>query len=237
MKLAVFDIDGTLTNTNSVDDICFVQAFADAHAIREFDTDWAGYPHTTDSGITEHVFQSRFGRAPEAEELTTLQQCFMDLMKQQCALDASLFAEIEGARNAFDSLRQEANWAVAIATGCWRESALLKLRAVGIDIDDVPAGFAEDGLSREEIVQTAVSKSLAHYRQKRFEKIVSIGDGIWDVRTAARLEIPFLGVGSEDHEAILHQAGATHVIKDFTNLKRVIQSLNDAEIPRSKTQG
>jgi phosphoglycolate phosphatase-like HAD superfamily hydrolase len=114
---------------------------------------------------------------------------------------------------------------------------LLKLRAVGIDIDDVPAGFAEDGLSREEIVWTAISKSLAHYRQKRFEKIVSIGDGIWDVRAAARLELPFLGVGSEDRASILHQAGATHVIKDFTNLQRVIQSLNDAEIPRSKTQG
>ena len=40
MKLAIFDVDGTLTRTNEVDEICFVQAFAEAHAITGVDTDW-----------------------------------------------------------------------------------------------------------------------------------------------------------------------------------------------------
>jgi len=40
MNLAIFDIDGTLTETNAVDEICFVQAFADAHAITEINTNW-----------------------------------------------------------------------------------------------------------------------------------------------------------------------------------------------------
>lgn len=34
MKLAIFDIDGTLTETNAVD-VCFVQAFVEAHSIAQ----------------------------------------------------------------------------------------------------------------------------------------------------------------------------------------------------------
>ena len=76
MKLAIFDIDGTLTNTNSVDDGCFVKALADSHAISGINTNWATYTHTTDSGITQQVFQERFGRNPEERELEKLKSFF-----------------------------------------------------------------------------------------------------------------------------------------------------------------
>jgi beta-phosphoglucomutase-like phosphatase (HAD superfamily) len=35
MKLAIFDIDGTLTNTNRLDDECFVEALAEARQAAE----------------------------------------------------------------------------------------------------------------------------------------------------------------------------------------------------------
>ena len=83
MKLAIFDIDGTLTNTNGVDDECFVKALAEAHAITEIDTDWATYPHTTDSGITLHIFQEKFGRHPEETELGKFKGCFVNMLGVQ----------------------------------------------------------------------------------------------------------------------------------------------------------
>lgn len=64
MNLAIFDIDGTLTATNEVDDICFVQALADAHRIAGISTNWAEYRHTTASGIFEQIFEERLGRTP-----------------------------------------------------------------------------------------------------------------------------------------------------------------------------
>lgn len=70
VKLAIFDIDGTLTNTNCVDNDCFVKALSEAHAITEINTDWATYPNTTDSGITLQIFQETFGHDPEDPELT-----------------------------------------------------------------------------------------------------------------------------------------------------------------------
>ena len=231
MKLAIFDIDGTLTNTNSVDNECFVKALAEAHAITEINTDWATYPHTTDSGITLHVFQEKFGRNPEKNELGKFKRCFVNMLSEQYRSNSSSFAEIPGASIALNLLKRESDWVVAIATGCWRESALLKLKAAKIDIDGIPAAYAEDGLSRETILQAAVSQSLEQYRLSSFGKIVSIGDGLWDVRTARRLNFAFLGVGCGESAAILRQAGAKHVIEDFADYGRLARSLNEAEIP------
>ena len=231
MKLALFDIDGTLTNTNGVDNECFVKALTEAHAFTEIDTDWAAYPHTTDSGITLHIFQEKLGRNPEEAELAKFQCCFVNMLKEQYKSNSSSFAEIAGAAIALNQLQRESDWAVAIATGCWRESALLKLRAAKIDIDGIPAAYAEDGLSREEILQVAVSQALEQSRLSSFEKIVSIGDGLWDVRTARRLDFTFIGVGCGESAAMLHQAGAKHVIEDFADYGQFVRFLNEAEVP------
>ena len=97
MKLAVFDIDGTLTGTNDVDSVCFVRAFAIAHAVTEINTNWAEYPHTTDSGITQHIFQERRGYDPDSMEVSKLVQCFVGLLEEQYLTDPAGFMEIPGA--------------------------------------------------------------------------------------------------------------------------------------------
>lgn len=234
MKLAIFDIDGTLTNTNSVDNECFLKALSEAHAITGINTDWATYPHTTDSGITLQIFQEKFGRDPEDAELDKFKSCFVNMLIEQYESNSSSFTEIAGASVALSRLKRESDWAVAIATGCWRESALLKLRAAQIDIDGIPAAFAEDGLSREEILQSAVSQSLEQHRLSSFARTVSIGDGLWDVRTARLLNFAFLGVAGGERAAILDRAGAKHVIEDFADYCRLLTFLNEAEIPRAE---
>jgi len=231
MKLAIFDIDGTLTNTNNVDDECFIEALAESQGITQINTNWAAYAHTTDSGITLQIFQEKFGRTPETTELSRFKSCFVKKLSQQYQSNSSRFAEIVGATGALNRLQREADWAVAIATGCWCESALLKLTVAAIDIDGIPAAYAEDGLSREEILEAAVARSLRKHALDRFEKIVSIGDGVWDVRAARRLNFAFLGVTSGESYTKLQQMGAKHLIEDFSDYNRLIELLNEAEVP------
>lgn len=232
MKLAIFDIDGTLTDTNSVDSQCFVEALAEAHNITQVTTDWSAYPHTTDSGITLHIFQEKFGRAPLAGELTAFKRCFVRLLEAQYTSASAKFSEITGAARVFETMKREPDWAVAIATGCWRASAVLKLKAAGIEIEEIPAAYAEDGLSREEILKTALAKALKQRGRQSFEKIVSIGDGLWDVRAARRLSFAFLGVGFGDDETELRRAGASHVVRDFSDYRQFIECLNEATVPQ-----
>jgi len=51
MNLVLFDVDGTLTLTNEVDNRCYLCALGEALGGAGFDTDWTKYPHVTDSGI------------------------------------------------------------------------------------------------------------------------------------------------------------------------------------------
>lgn len=184
MNLAIFDIDGTLTETDHVDDICFLQALADAHGITDVSTDWAGYPHTTDSAILSYVFQEHLNRPPDQSKLQKFKACFVSLLDDYRARDSSLFAEIAGAASMLRRLNQEPEWRVAIASGGWCVSATLKLSVAGIDVNEFPAAFADDGFSREEILQSAVLKSQERYQQSRFDRVVSVGDGLWEIGRA-----------------------------------------------------
>lgn len=231
MNLAIFDIDGTLTETDHVDDICFLQALADAHGMTEVSNDWGGYPHTTDSAILSYVFQERLKRPPEQSELESFKTCFVSLLEDHRAKDSSLFAEIAGAASMLRRLNQEPDWRVAIASGGWRISATLKLRVAGIDVNEFPASFADDGISREEILKSAMLKSQQRYQQSHFDRVVSIGDGLWDVRTARNLDFAFLGIGSGGGKEKLERAGATHVLKDFADYDKLISCLRDAGVP------
>src|SRR4030095_10286072 len=231
MTLAIFDVDGTLTETNAIDGICFVQAFADAHAIREINTNWIDYPYVTDSGIMFQIFHERLGRPPDDAELRSYKSCFRNLLETHRSKDSSLFAEVSGASCALTRLTQETDCAVALATCCWRLSAGLKLKAAGIQTEHLPAAFAEDGLSREAILQTAVSRARLLYEQNGFEKIVSVGDAQWDVQAARALGIPFVGIGNGDRERRLRRAGATHVLEGYSDYGQLIGCLKEAEVP------
>lgn len=234
MNLAIFDIDGTLTKTDHVDDICFVQALADAHGITDVNTDWAAYPHTTDSAILSYVFQEQLNRAPEQAEVQNFKRCFLGLLEDHRAKDSSLFTQIDGAGSMLRRLNQEAQWRAAIATGGWRVSATLKLTVAGIDVNEFPAAFADDGFSREQILQSAILKSQMQYEQLRFDRVVSVGDGLWDVRAARSMNFSFVGVGSGTNEEKLRRAGASHVLTDFSDYGKLLSSLSEADVPKTQ---
>ena len=67
MKLAVFDLDGTLTSTTGVDGECFVRALEDTLQITDVNCSWLDYEHVTDSGIFGEVFRMTFGCRSEID--------------------------------------------------------------------------------------------------------------------------------------------------------------------------
>jgi phosphoglycolate phosphatase-like HAD superfamily hydrolase len=118
---------------------------------------------------------------------------------------------------------------VRIATGSWRSSAELKLAAAGLE-DAVPL-FACDGRPAREAIVTAAIDSIAGTATAPLQRMVSIGDGVWDVRTAARLGLPFLGVGRDEMAERLRRAGAQIVLPDFADLEHAVYCLETAAVP------
>jgi phosphoglycolate phosphatase-like HAD superfamily hydrolase len=235
MKLVIFDIDGTLTQTSHIDAICYTRAFADTHGLDVLAEHWSDCPHVSDSGVTRHLFQHYFGRDPSDHESGAIKQRLVDLLEESRRTDRSYFAEIPRAAETFNQLVESRGWSKAIATGCWQPSAEMKLRAASINYQGVPGGFAEDGIARELIVGAAISRSLNHYRRDNFDRIVSVGDGVWDVNTAARLGLAFIGVAGGARAETLREAGAKHVIPDFEDARRFFECLEEAEAPDAES--
>lgn len=227
MHLVIFDIDGTLTQTTHVDDQCFVQAFADELGLTGINPDWSRYPAVCDSGITQHIFREYLQREPHFTEVTRLQRRFAVLLEEAYRQEPGRFVETPGAAQTIHALRHDSDCAVAIATGGWQLSALLKLEKAQIDIAGLPAAFADHGITREAILAAAMVMARGKYRQPQFTQVTYVGDGVWDVRSARQLGIRFIGVAHGEKETALRAAGATAIIQDFTDFVHFREALEE----------
>jgi hypothetical protein len=71
----------------------------------------------------------------------------------------------------------------------------------------------------------AIQRAGHDYGQDGFEKVVYIGDGVWDVRAAKALGIGFLGLGTDTKARRLLDEGALCVLPDFLDPVRVSECL------------
>jgi beta-phosphoglucomutase-like phosphatase (HAD superfamily) len=199
MPIALFDIDGTLTASNEIDSICFADAFRDVFDL-SIDTNWDAYEHTTDRGIATEALR-RAGRDTDESALALHRTRFIELLDQRMmSLD-----EIPGA-SAFVTELLDRNWRIALCTGAWSASARLKLARAGFDFE-LPLASCDDDISREAILRRGIELAGG-----ASDIIVSFGDAPWDVRAAANLGLPFIGIG--------RRSGAAEAFDDFMALMR-----------------
>ena len=230
-KLVVFDVDGTLTRSNHCDAIAFVAAIEDVFGIRDICQDWLLYQNVTDSGIVEELVHNVLGRSPTDPELAAVQdRCKARL---EAYLAEEELAPIAGAPELLERLSADLSWEVTFATGAWLGSTAVKLRAAGLSLDLDKGASANDAVRRDDIVLTAIGRCAEKAGGMAFDRIVSVGDGVWDVKTAARLALPFVGVGAETDVGPLREAGANHVIENFTDVDATLLLFDRALPPQN----
>ncbi len=218
MPLAVFDIDGTLTNTTHVDEECYTEAIREELDLH-MPADWATLDEITDAGILHHLCERQaldIGLEDEqriAARLSTLLSAAFDEAPER-------FQPVHGAQDIFEILRN-AGWNVAMATGCWRSSALFKLQSAGIPHEGVPLATSSEHRKRREIIRMAVS--LAD--EDPSESVVYFGDGVWDGRAARDVGCFFIGVGRAGRIPDLTAAGAEAVVEDFGDVGHILDIL------------
>jgi phosphoglycolate phosphatase-like HAD superfamily hydrolase len=226
VDLIVFDVDGTLTATNEVDTRCFARAFYEAFGMA-LDTSWHIYPHRTDSGIISHSFFEHFRRAPTLVELDLFREWFLMLLEREWRAVPRDFAAISGATTALTKIAQQRSYALAVATGGWRVSALFKLERAGISVVGLQAAFADDAAEREEIARIAIARARFHHQQQ-FDRIILVGDSDCDVTTAAGLGLGFVGIAADGNDAVLRAAGAQLVLRDYQDFATFMRILETA---------
>ncbi len=112
-------------------------------------------------------------------------------------------------------LENHSTFDVCFATGSLRRPAEHKLKSVGIPFENWQLVASDHIKEREEIVKRAIKHAEEHCNISKFEQIIAVGDGLWDLVTARNLGVDFIGVG-DVNEDILIRNGATIVCKDLT---------------------
>ena len=227
MTLILFDIDGTLTATNAVDAKCYALAFQKTFDLRLPTTDWDVYEHCTDFAIANEVLVALRGQPGTAEENAAFERNFVTALEVEFASNPRGFAEIPGARDILGAIGRRDDMRAAIATGGMKDSACYKLSRVGVDALSMPAGFANDAISREGIARCAVGRANGCARD-----LVYVGDGPWDAKTSSAMGMRFIGiVGDASRDRLLAQ-GATTFLENYLEEEAFFEAVQSAVVPR-----
>jgi phosphoglycolate phosphatase-like HAD superfamily hydrolase len=215
----MFDVDGTLTNSNDVDSQCYVQAMSEFLGIT-INSEWSHYRHVTDSGIASELFdQQQRGQ----QDIAFVQRRFISLLRQSLINEPSCCRQIVGAGAFLKHLRKTTGIAIGLATGSWAESARIKLLHAGLHIDGLAFASADDAESRTEIMMRCLQRAAKSADIDQFNAITYIGDGAWDVQAAISLGWQFIGIGSGFDAERLRNSGASHIFEDFNNYHAIMQ--------------
>lgn len=222
MPIAVFDIDGTLTDTSEVDIECYEAAIRSEIGV-EIPSDWPSFDDVTDATILAVACERQGVPMPDSRMEQRIAARVGGLLALALREEGPRrFRPVAGAREIFAAL-EGAGWRVAIATGAWRPSAVVKLEGARIPYEGVPLASASDHRERREIIRHAV-RALP---DAEGEPVVYFGDGVWDGRAARALGYGFVGVGLGSRVRALESAGAAAVIADFADTASVLRHLHE----------
>lgn len=194
-NLIIFDIDGTLIETTSHEDIIYVGAVKQVMgSALQIDTDWTNYRYSTDAGVFSEIIEKSLSRPPLHEEKQEVERRFVTGLKDLFS-SYSLCQSIKGAHNIFDRLK-EIGWDIAIATGCWKSSAELKLKNAGLFDQTIPIANSSDCYDRKDIIEVAIERAKVNYNCTAYSRMIYVGDKLWDKNAAQILGIEFIGIGA-----------------------------------------
>jgi phosphoglycolate phosphatase-like HAD superfamily hydrolase len=216
--LIIFDIDGTLCDTLDVDARCCLEAIEHVMGRTLATVDWTAYPEATNAAIVQDFLRDCGEREIEALE-RRIREEFVLRLEDAGRRDPTLFRPMDGALDMIDCLGRK-KYDIAIATGCWHESAHAKLRLSGFDVTRIPFASSSDARRRVDIISLAAARAGCVLSDS-----IYVGDGVWDVKAARELGMGFIGVGRK-HE-LLRQHGARRVFESFRDTDTFLDALHN----------
>jgi phosphoglycolate phosphatase len=216
MRLIVFDLDGTLVDSEALIVASVTEAFRavnepvpDVGAIRAI------------SGITARDALAILAPGADEARVDVLLESYVDHYHRRSA--ASIEPLFEGALELLDRLQASPETILAVATGKGYAGAVTLLERHGIidRFNSIETPSHNRGKPDPEMVHTAMNKAgvdAAH--------TVMLGDTVHDMRMAKAAGVKALGVAWGYHEAAdLELAGADIVVRGFSEVDARIDEL------------
>ena len=220
-NLIIFDIDDTLTKSENQHQTAFVNTMIN-FGITEINKNWKSYKNVTDSYILKQNFETNFEKDFDISFIAEFEDKMTSLFLKEPET-----VEIEGAKKVVDFFMRETDYAICFATGSLLKPALIKLAQANINFVPDLVESANSIYTREDIVKSAINKAKKYFQVKEFENIISVGDGIWDLKTARNLGVHFLGIRNKNLVDFKQENIKSHIVDwtnfDFQKIKKALQ--------------
>ncbi|MDD9999999.1 MAG: HAD hydrolase-like protein [Rhodospirillaceae bacterium] len=191
-----FDLDGTLADSHAIHVELYFEAVRAVMGI-DFGTDWTDFRHRTDSGILNEIIDRSTPNDNRSSMHSEVRRHFTDLTHDYVAARGGVIPEIPGALQFVSRLMKHPGVRVAVATGGWKETALIKLRAIGLDPLRLPLASSSDAMSKVDIMRIAERRALPNENAKRK---TYFGDSRYDKEASLELGYDFIAIGENvDH--------------------------------------
>ncbi|MEN8185880.1 MAG: HAD family hydrolase [Bacteroidota bacterium] len=216
-KLVVFDVDGTLTDSLKVYHKVVIDSLK-LMGIAEVDTDFFNYKYHTDSYTLKFNYENFFNREYTSDLLGEFEHTLITELEKHPPT-----REIKGAKECVERLLDN-NFAVAFATGSLPKPAELKLNQCDIWYEKDLIATSKISFAREPFVKQSIEMAKRYFKVDSFDKVYSVGDGIWDMQTAQRLDLDFIGIGQRNKDILIEMGCKTH-FDDLTGLADLLKNI------------
>ncbi|MGP1667130.1 MAG: HAD family hydrolase [Rhodanobacter sp.] len=200
MNAIIFDIDGTLLQSDANDDVLYLAAVRDVLGDVSLRPTWGMYTQFTAAGILTEILNDNAIDAT-VDTVASVRNRFVASVSNHVS-EHGPFAEIPGARAFVEGLYRSPTNRIAYATGGWRGSALLKLSISGFPVTGVPLATSDDHFERQEIMLHALRQLNGN-----FSTVIYYGDGHWDAAAAKALGWKFVPVGRKLNGLTIYRSG------------------------------
>lgn len=209
--LIVFDIDGTLTDSVQQHQKAFTETLFDI-GVQELSASFKTFKNHTDSFIAKTIYENDQQKPFTKERRLAFEKGLYE------KIQVENIYEIAGAKKLIDTLENTPGYGVCFATGSLRRPAQHKLNSADIHFNDKLLVASDMIYEREQIVAQAIEQAKDYYKVSSFKRIISVGDGLWDLITAQNLGLDFIGIG-QTNEKVLIEQGAQTIYKDLNEFK------------------
>jgi len=223
MRLLVFDIDGTLARTNSVDSDCYKKAVIFLLGDVKFRNTWSDYTNVTDEGILLEIANDNKIEINK-EIKNSIKKSFLNLLEIKFSKNKP--EEVPGGIAFLQNLTR-LNIAFSFATGCWKDSALLKLSRTGYNIHADLVSSSDNNIKREQIMLHSLESAKKYYELEEIKEIFYFGDGVYDYKACKKLGWDFIGVGRKVEELCrlngckwLYDYSKSPIVKELKRISR-----------------
>src|SRR5690606_28040849 len=210
-NLIIFDIDGTLTDSVIPHQKAFTEMLYEI-GVKNINAQFKTFKHHTDTFIAKEIYENDTQNLFSESNLIK----FENGLTQKISLEK--ISEINGAKKLLETLENKTDFAICFATGSLRRPAEFKLKSIGVLFDEMQLVASDQIHEREKIVSKAIENASEFYGVEKFDRIISVGDGLWDLLTANNLGLECIGIGSKNKK-LLKDNGAKVVYENLTDFE------------------